>query len=121
VARRIFAAPSNIYVLRKVKKAAEQALKRTRRDADTLRNNFLQELKRRIATRLAQKDTNVDAAIKNIDNQLRDNKRFSRIARTLKPNASPALTKSGTHHQPQVHSPQHWTPTLLHDYQNHQH
>jgi hypothetical protein len=86
-------APSNIYVLKKVKKVAERGLKRTQRDADTLRDDFLQELKRRIATRLAPKDTDVDAAIKNIDNQLRNNKGFSRIARMLKRNASPTLTK----------------------------
>jgi hypothetical protein len=31
-----------------------------------------------------------------VDNQLRDNRRFARIARTLKPNISPALTKVET-------------------------
>jgi hypothetical protein len=87
------AAPSNLYVLKKVKIAAERALKRTRREADALREDFLQELKRTIATRLAPKDTDAEAAVKNIEHQLRDNKRFARIARTLKPNTSPALTK----------------------------
>jgi hypothetical protein len=81
-------APSSIYILKKGKKAAERALKCTRRDADTQREDFLQELKGRIATRLAPKDTDAAAAIKNIDKKLRDNKRFSRIVRTLKPNAS---------------------------------
>jgi hypothetical protein len=86
-------APSIIYVLRKVKKAAKRALKRTRRDADTLRDDFLQAHKQRIATRIAPKDTDVDASIKIIYNQLRDKKCFPLIARMLKPNASPAHTK----------------------------
>jgi hypothetical protein len=39
-------APSNTYVLKKVKKAAERSLKRLRRNADVKRNDFLQELLR---------------------------------------------------------------------------
>jgi hypothetical protein len=85
--------PSNRYVLRKVKIAAERALKRVRRDSVNKREAFLQELRQRQATRVAPKGTDEDLAVKNVEKQLQDNRRFSRIARTLKSNSSPALTK----------------------------
>jgi hypothetical protein len=79
--------PSNRYVLRKVKIAAKRALKRVQRDSANERKTFLQELRRRGPCRPE------DLAVKNVEKQLQDNRRFSRIARTLKSNSSPALTK----------------------------
>jgi hypothetical protein len=79
--------------LRKVKIVAERALKRVRRDSANEREAFLQELRRRQATRVAPKGTDEDLAVTNVEKQLQDNRRFSRIARTLKSNSSPALTK----------------------------
>jgi hypothetical protein len=87
------AAPSNHRVLRKVKRAAERALKRVRRDAATERDGFLQELRRRHATRVAPKGTDEELAVKNLDKQLKDNRWFACIARTLRPAASSTLTK----------------------------
>jgi hypothetical protein len=87
------AAPSNHRVLRKVKRTAERALKRVRRDAATERDGFLQELRRRHATRVAPKGTDEERAVKNLDKQLKDNRRFARITRTLTPAVSFTLTK----------------------------
>jgi hypothetical protein len=42
---------------------------------------------------MSSKDTNVDAAIKNIDRQLKDARIFQRIARAVKPQNSAPLTK----------------------------
>jgi hypothetical protein len=50
-------------------------------------------LKARIAQRWATKDTDPAAAIKNIDRQLNDTRRFRRIAPAIKPQPSSSLTK----------------------------
>jgi hypothetical protein len=85
--------PVNNYVLRKVKIAAERALKRTRRDGDKERKAFLRELLVREATRVAPAGTSEEVALKNIQRQLHDTKRFARISRTLKDQTAQALTK----------------------------
>jgi hypothetical protein len=76
-----------------VKIAAEQALKRTRRDGDKERKAFLRKLLVCKATRVAPKGTSEEVALKNIQRQLQDTKRFARISRTLTPLTSQALTK----------------------------
>jgi hypothetical protein len=86
-------APLNHWVLRKVKRAAKRALKRVQWNAATERDGFLQELRRRHATQRALKGTDEELAVKNLDKQLKDNRRFARIARRLKPASFSTLTK----------------------------
>jgi hypothetical protein len=85
--------PVNNYILRKVKLAAKRALKRTHRDGDKERKAFLRELLVRKATRVAPAGTSEEVALKNIQRQLQDTKRFARISRTLKAQTAQALTK----------------------------
>jgi hypothetical protein len=85
--------PVNNYILRKVKIAAERALKRTRHDGDKERKAFLRELLVRKATRVAPKGTSEEVTLKNIQRQLQDTKRFARISRTNKDQTVQALTK----------------------------
>jgi hypothetical protein len=57
------------------------------------REKFLQELKARLALRMLSQSTYVDSAIKTIDRQLAEGRRFRRIAKVVKPNTPAALTK----------------------------
>jgi hypothetical protein len=86
-------APSNNYVLRKVTRAAERSLKRVRRDSKQERETFLQELQEKLSMRVASAGTDTAAAVKSVDRQLNDTRVFSRIAKSIKPTGSPALTK----------------------------
>jgi hypothetical protein len=86
-------APSNNYVIRKVSRAAEKSLTRVRRDSKQERETFLQELREKLAMRVAPTGTNTAVAVNSIDRQLNDTKIFSRIAKAIKPTGSPALTK----------------------------
>jgi hypothetical protein len=84
--------PKQIRILKSVGTAAQRALRRIRRDAAKEHELFLNELKSRLAQRMLSKDTDVDAAIKNIDRQLKDAEIFQRIAQAVKPQNSAPLT-----------------------------
>jgi prephenate dehydratase len=74
--------------------AAQKSLRRIRRNAAKEREKNLNELKARLASRLSSKTTDTDAAIKNLERQLNDGRRFRCIARAIKPQeASATLTK----------------------------
>jgi hypothetical protein len=85
--------PRSIRILKNDSTAAQRALHRVRRHAVKEREIFLQELKARLALRMSSQSTDVDAAIKTIDRQLAEGRRFRRIARIVKPNTPAALTK----------------------------
>jgi hypothetical protein len=54
---------------------------------------FLQELKEKLALQVAPAGTDVAAAVKSVNCQLKDNRMFFRIAKSIKHTGSPALTK----------------------------
>jgi hypothetical protein len=85
--------PTSTRILQKISTAAQRALRRVRRHAAKEREAFLHELKARIALRMSSRATDTDAAIKNIERQLSDGRRFRLISRAIKPSTSAALTK----------------------------
>jgi hypothetical protein len=85
--------PTRTKLLKSVGTAAQRALRHIIKNAVKEREAFLTELKSRLAQRRATKDTDPAAAIKNIDRQLNDTRRFQRIARAIKPQPSSSLTK----------------------------
>jgi hypothetical protein len=87
------APPRSTCILKNVAAAAQKALRRVRRYTAKEREQFLNELKARLASRMSSTATDVDAAIRSIDRQLVDGKRFGRISRALKPTANVSLTK----------------------------
>jgi hypothetical protein len=70
-----------------------RTLRRVRRTATHEREKILYELKARLALHMSSKDTDAEAAIKNINRQLAHGQRFRRIARAIKPTTKAALTK----------------------------
>jgi hypothetical protein len=87
------AIPRSTKTLRNIGTAVRRALQRIPKNAVAKREDFLQELKARLALRMSAKDADVTSTIKTIDRQLTSGRRFRRIANTLKPATSAMLTK----------------------------
>jgi hypothetical protein len=87
------ATPRSTKTLQNIGTAAQHALRRVRRNAVKEREIFLQELKQRLALCASSKNPDVKAAIKTIDRQLTEGRRFRRIANAIKPTTTAALTK----------------------------
>jgi hypothetical protein len=85
--------PQSARILKNVASAAQKALRRVRRYAVKEREKFLNELKAHLAMHMSLANTDVDAAIRNIDRQLVDSRRFQRISQALKPTANVTMTK----------------------------
>jgi hypothetical protein len=73
--------------------AAYRFLKRTRREAKTLRTKFLQELRERIANRKTPTDMVAKASLQCIEKQLCQTTRYRHIKHVLCPSTSSPLTK----------------------------
>jgi hypothetical protein len=76
-----------------VGRAAEKALTRIRKHAKVERTEFLRAHRERLALRMTPKDTDVEDAIKTIDKQLEDTRRYGRIQAAVKPTSDAALIK----------------------------
>jgi hypothetical protein len=99
--------PSSTRILNNISTAAQQALRRIRRNAAKEREQFLTELKARLALRISSQTTDADVDIKNIERQLTNGRRFHRIRQAIKPTNGAALTKveiktSESHLHPQT-------------------
>jgi hypothetical protein len=85
--------PSITRILNNISTAAQQALRWIWHNAAKERGQSLTELKARLALRISSKTTDADVAIKNIERQLTDARRFRQISQAIKPTNGTALTK----------------------------